>query len=188
MIGGECMESQVQNITMPIIISIYAAIISTMALSWNIISFCIEKKSRIKVKVYFEKVFTEGSDNKLDEGPLSLTMVLVNKSKKNKYINDLFIKLPYKHTFGSNKVQLLKKSLKLPFELKPEEEIKVRFYLNSSFSWALENYKDGKCIVHVSDTTDKMYKSNKFNVHKLKESYNTNKEISPDILNALANN
>ena len=97
------------------ILTIYAAIISTISLVWNIVLAILEKRSNLKIIVEFRNTFTEGTNGNTITGPIVLFIRIINRSKYTKYISGVNIKLPYKTATGKI-FSLFKKNVQLPIE------------------------------------------------------------------------
>lgn len=94
------MDNETKNL-IAIVVSAYAALISTIALVWNIINSILSRVSRFNVNITFYDMLIGNSDMKPIIGPRNMNISIVNKSNKNKYIQSVNIKLPYKTEFGS---------------------------------------------------------------------------------------
>lgn len=174
----------IKNADTSVIVSMYAAIISTMALAWNIATFILGKLSRLKVNIDFniEKIALKYNDQFEEvNGPYSLTATIVNKSSHIKYIKNIKIRLPYKSTHGKL-VPLHKVNDKFPKEIKPEEQIKISYAIHPSMDFLFEGYKENKFRnkfrLLVYDTKGEKYKSNKIKVEILKIGYDYNQKIT----------
>ena len=170
-----------------VLISIYAAIISTIALVWNITLSIIEKISRFKVKAEFYNMYIDDVVKKPIVGPKTIKVSIVNKNNKIKYIKSINIELPYKTDYGRN-CGLVKKKLKFPILVKPEEELIIEYRLNVSAEWMFKNFKSGSCRIYIYDTTNKKYKSQKFDSKRLKEMFDFNKKIGSEIWDMINEN
>ena len=179
------MDNETKNL-IAIIISAYAAIISTITLIWNIANAILSKVSRFDVKVTFYDMVIGNEMMQPIMGPKNMNISIVNKSNKNKYIQAIKIKLPYKTKFGSC-CGLYKENLKLPIEVKPEEEIVLKYKLNLSAGWMFENYKEDKCRFVIVDTIGKKYKSKKIKMNLLKNAYDFNCKIPESTWNLIKN-
>lgn len=169
-------------LTPEIILTIYAAIISTMALIWNIVLSVLEKRSRLKIIVEFKDSFTVSNDGKPIKGPRTLYIRIINRSKYIKYVSGVNIKLPYQTDTG-NMYSLFKKNTQLPIALEAEKEYIYKFILTEENSvLLLKNYKVGKCRVIVIDTILKKYNSHRFSIEKIKQAINFNAKIQPEVL------
>lgn len=169
------MEDQSKNI-IPIIISAYAAVISTIALIWNIVNSILSKVSRFDVKVTFHDVIIGNGLMQPIMGPRNMNISIVNKSNKNKYVQSVNIKLPYETDFGSY-CGLYKDDVKFPILVKPEEELVLKYKLNASAKWLFKAYRDENCRFFIVDTTKKKYKSKKIKMSLLKNAYDFNCKI-----------
>lgn len=149
------------------ILSVYASVIATISLVWNIISIILEKRSKIKVRVEVRSVFVNNPLIGIEQIPDVLYIQITNKSKHTKYIDDIRIVLPYETQIG-NKFSLVSLSQKMPIELSSEQcyiyKFSVAAYNSEHF---LENYKKGNCRIIVVDTISKEYKSNRFSSEQL---------------------
>ena len=68
-----------------IILTIYAAVISTISLVWNIILAVLEKRSHLKVIAEFRDTFTGNDREQLVAGPKVLYIRIINESKYTKH-------------------------------------------------------------------------------------------------------
>lgn len=166
------MDTETKNL-IAIIVSAYAAIISTITLIWNIANSIISKMSRMSVKVSFHDTLIGNQFMEPVKGNRTMRVSVVNKSNKTKYIQVVNLELPYKTKFG--KISgLYNIDSKFPKEVKPEEEIKIDYVLNTTASWIFENYQEGDFKIFIVDTTGKKYKSNKVKLKYLKAAYDFN--------------
>lgn len=159
-----------------ILISAYAALISTITLVWNIINSILSKVSRFNVEVTFHDMMIGNGLMQSIVGPRNMNISIVNKSSKNKYVQSVNIKLPYKTSFGSY-CGLYKDDVKFPILVKPEEELVLKYKLNASAKWLFEGYKDKKCRFFIVDTTKRKYKSKKIKMELIKKAYDFNCKI-----------
>ena len=134
-------------------VAIYAAVISTITLVWNIINSIIDKTSRLDVKASFHDSFISIGNKNID-GPRSMKVSIVNKSNRVKYVKSINIKLPYKTSFGKY-CNLYKMGQNSAIAIKPEEEYVEEYKLNHSAMWMFEGYAEGKFRIIVHDTTGK---------------------------------
>lgn len=147
------MSSDVKNL-IAIIVSGYAALISTIALIWNIINTILDKASKIEVHVDFYVIFGIANNN-TEEGPRVLQISVVNKSKRVKYIKVPQLKLSYNHGFdltekdkNRNIVNLFLQGSKVtfPIEMKPESEVVLKYPMSKGSEWICKNAKKKKMI------------------------------------------
>lgn len=173
-----------------IIISAYAAIISTIALILSIFNIVIENKSSIKIKTEFISTNLY-IDNKCVSGAEMLKVSIVNTSKKKIInINNPKLKLSYESTYFGQKLDRVnlievKNKRVWPKELKPGEVISLNYpFLKIGTEWFLDEAPDkGTFKVLVSDTLDKKYYSKKIKINKLKELVNHNDNVDQEIFN-----
>lgn len=183
------MEDQSKNI-IPIIISAYAAIISTITLVWNIINSILDKRDKITVDARFNQTMFWSEGGKMISGPILLVVSIVNHSKRMKYIKVPSLKFSYHH---GNKisddnddtiVNLHYKSgiVKFPIELKPESEVTLEYPLALGSGWFLNNSTDKSTFkVRVVDTINKEYTSKKVSISQLKECIEFNSKLDSNI-------
>ena len=188
------MDDDVKNL-FAIIISGYAAIISTIALVWNIVNSILEKLSRIKVEAKFFDSFFGSSDNgEIIRGATVLSITITNASKKIKYINRPKLKLSYKALFANKKmdeVNLIELKNKTIFEnainfllkLKPEFTVTLNYPLRKEGTeWFLSSDKDKENFkVIVTDTVNKKYYSKKIKINLLRNVVQNNSNIDDKI-------
>lgn len=182
------MDDDVKNL-FAIIISGYAAIISTIALVWNIVNSILEKLSRIKVEAKFFDSFFGSSDNgEIIRGATVLSITITNASKKIKYINRPKLKLSYKALFANKKmdevnlIELKNKTI-WPIELKPEFTVTLNYPLRKEGTeWFLSSDKDKENFkVIVTDTVNKKYYSKKIKINLLRNVVQNNSNIDDKI-------
>lgn len=179
------MDNETKNL-IAIVVSAYAALISTITLVWNIINSVLSRISRFDVKVTFHDMIIGNANMQPIKGPRNMNISIVNKSNKNKYIQSINIKLPYKTDFGSY-CGLYKDDVKFPLLVKPEEEIVLKYKLNAGSEWLFKNYRNKKCKFFIVDTTNKKYKSKKIKMNLLKNAYDFNCRIPNSTWNLLKN-
>lgn len=174
-----------------ILVSAYAALISTIALVWNIINSILSKVDRISVNARFNTTYAYGDNNEFIEGPLLLVVSIVNEAKRIKYIKIPTLKLSYHHGNKINKdsrddiVNLHYKSnkIKYPFEIKPESEVTLEFPIGAGSDWFLNNSKKSSNFrVIITDTVNKKYKSKKLKLIDLRHCIEHNSKLSTDVL------
>lgn len=169
-------------LTPEIILTIYAAIISTISLVWNIVLAVLEKRSNLKIIVEFRETLTAGTNGNAITGPIVLYIRITNRSKYTKYISGVYIKLPYKAASGKV-FMLLKKNVQFPIELSPEKEYVYKFVpVANNSELMLQNFRRGKSHIIVTDTVLKKYRSTTFNSQKLKQAIEFNREIPAETL------
>ena len=152
-------------VTPEILLTIYASIISTIALVWNIVLALLEKWSRLIVSVEFRDSMTAGIDGKVIRGPTVCFIRIVNKGNQVKYVSSIDLSLPYRTSTG-NMFSLINPGTKFPVEILPQQE----------------KYKEGKCRIIVVDTIRKKYKSHSFNADMIKRAFEHNNSLSPLVL------
>lgn len=168
-------------------VAFYAAVISTITLIWNITNAILEKMSKLDIEMKVHSNFITMSDGRVIDAPESITISVVNRSNRNKYIKGICLKLPFKTALGSNMVKQQNLKVSYPIEIKPECEYIETIYPNDSWNWVLENYKNGSFRAIVYDTTNKKYKSKKMKVKILKKSYEFNKNLPKDVWKIINN-
>lgn len=168
-------------LTPEIILTIYAACISTIALVWNIVYEILEKSSRIRVIVEFRQALTSSQLGQAIVGPTVLFVRIINKSNTIKYVSNIQVKLPY-ITSDGNYYSLINQDTIFPIELASQQEYVYKIKLSSPSKILLENFKDGKCFVIVCDTISKKYKSNRFSSSIMKKAIEQNASLSADVM------
>lgn len=184
------MDDNIKNI-IALCISGYAAVISTVALIWNITNTILDKISKIEVRANFYTTMAfYGPDVK--EGPGILQISIINKSKRIKYIKVPQLKLSYDHGWNLSEndkekniinLHLNGADLEFPIEMKPETEVVLKYPLASGLEWMYRNArKSDKFRVIITDTTHKKYKSSKIKIKMLKECIEHNLTINPNLI------
>lgn len=87
-------------ITPEILLTMYASIISTIALIWNIVIAILEKCSRLKVSVEFRDSISAGIDGKIIKGPTVCFIRIVNKGNHKNISRQLTFVYHTKHQMG----------------------------------------------------------------------------------------
>ena len=179
-----------------ILISIYAAIISTIALLWNIINSILDKMSRLEVKSEFYTTMIFPGSN-AEQGPGLMQITIVNKSKKTKYIKTPQLQLSYNHGWNNTNGDKHKNRVNLcmiadkrtyPLEMKSESELILKYPFDKASEWICkESSNNSKFKVIITDTTGKEYKSKSLSINELKNCINHNKTINPIYINAINN-
>lgn len=173
-----------------ILISAYAALISTITLVWNIINSILNNIDKIVVNAGFNISTIVNENGELIQGPCILTVSIVNESKRMKYIKIPSLKLSYHHGNKINEndnddiVNLHFKSnkIKFPLEIKPESEIKLEYPLGAGCDWFLENSTERSTFrILITDTVNKKYKSKKLKLSKLKQCIEHNSNLDKAI-------
>lgn len=178
-----------------ILISAYAALISTIALTWNIVNSILDKIDRISVKAVFYTTMVFDNNGELIQGPQLLEISVVNMTKRVKYIKVPQIKLNYNHGWNmkgnDRKNQIVNLYLKgskttYPLEIKPESEVTLKYPFSNGNEWVYENSrKNSKFRVVITDTIDKKYKSKKIKVENLKKCMEHNLRINPQLISEI---
>lgn len=178
-----------------ILISAYAALISTIALVWNIVNSILDKTKRISVKAVFNSTMFANNDGNLIQGPGLLEVTIVNETNRIKYIKVPQIKLNYNHGYGllnhdkkGNVVNLFLQGSKIryPLEIKPESEITLKYPFSNESKWICEkSKKNSKFNIIITDTINKQYKSKKIKISVLKSCIEHNSKINPKLINEI---
>lgn len=137
------------------IIAIYAAIVGSVALIWQITVFILDKIGRIRVSVsYMTEVMIIGGSA---DARLIFDVFITNTGARTRYINHprLTLKIA-KTTF-----QPLNKTEKriFPYELKPGEQIEFKFEKKDLLPSLGEIVEGEKIKFKVTDTHLKKYES-----------------------------
>jgi hypothetical protein len=151
----------------------YAAIISTAALGWNIITFIQQNKAKIKVSAYITASFQAIPDiGTVSDTTWNLSIDIINQSKSKRYINRPLIVLP-KEINGSDRFQCISfnNNTNYPVSLDPGEKHQYNMQLGESLLRIIDNHKvkKKKMRIVVSDTFGKNYYSNKVKISNLIE-------------------
>ncbi|MDB2104004.1 hypothetical protein PMW00_13360 [Clostridium paraputrificum] len=174
-----------------IIVSAYAAIISTIALIWNIINSILDRLDRIKVSVRFNRTILGCENEKIEEGPDLMVISVVNKSARVKYIKAPSLKLSYHH---GNKLSEkeddtivtlynIKKRINYPLEIKPESEITLEYPFQANSNWIFNNsHESSKFKVVITDTVNKKYNSKRIKLSILKKCIEHNSKIDESVM------
>lgn len=173
-----------------ILVSAYAALISTITLIWNIINSILNKIDKISVDARFNTTYAYGDNNEFVEGPMLLVVSIVNETKRTKYIKIPSLKLSYHHGNKINEdnrddiVNLHYKSnkIKYPLEIKPESEVTLKFPIGTGSDWFLNNSNNSSTFrVLITDTVNKKYKSKKLKLNVLKDCIEHNSKLSDSV-------
>lgn len=149
------------------VIALYAALISTVTLIWNISNAILEKLPRVSVqlscnaKIPFIPGVAVGKPNNI------LTIKITNKS-----IFDIYIKRPgikFQEKIDGHDcyyVTPLNESVTYPIHIKPREQYCTDIDLGSNILNLLLKCKNqnGNIRIMVTDTTDKIFYSNKISI------------------------
>lgn len=175
-----------------ILISAYAALISTIALAWNITNSILDKIERITVKAGFYTTMVIDNNGELIQGPGLLEISIVNETKRVKYVKVPQIKLDYNHGWdmkgndkGNHVVNLNLRGSKItyPLEIKPESEITLKYPFSNESKWIYEKSRNNSIFrVIISDTIGKKYKSKKLKITDFKNCIEHNSRINPKLI------
>lgn len=178
-----------------ILISAYAALISTIALVWNIINSILEKMKTINVQAQFNTTMVVNDYREVVQGPALLEISIVNETNRIKYIKVPQIKLDYNHGWillegkkKDNIVNLFLSGSKInyPLEIKPESEITLKYPFSSESKWIYEkSKKNSKFNVIITDTIGKKYKSKRIKISNLKNCIDYNSTINPKLISEI---
>ncbi|NOR44789.1 MAG: hypothetical protein GQ534_04315 [Candidatus Delongbacteria bacterium] len=148
----------------------YAAIISTIALFWNILVFILQNKQKIKVSAYFTGSFEQSMGTGItSDTSWNLSVEIVNLSKTKKFIKRPALLFP-KNTTGTRNFQWLSPNDKTnyPKALEPAESCSVHMKIGGDKD-LLDIINKTKTInkklqIVVKDNLNKEYKSNKISI------------------------
>jgi hypothetical protein len=170
-----------------VLVAIYAAIISTVSLTWNIINLIISKKRKIKVEFRHNVTFTQSA---FGFSPVVATLSLkaTNIGNENLHIKDTEI------NFCGKKIEMIgqmataiacidpRGAIKYPYPLQKGEVFKDDIGVRNIVDAISDKLKkNDKLRFIVRDTLNKKYKSSIFqyeallNQLKIEEEYNRNK-------------
>lgn len=168
-----------------VIIAIYAAIMATISLLWNIISSVLTNKNKVKIDVNFSQAWAQDAYGEQTPVFPLFDIKITNQSNKTK-----IIKKPSMYTSRAieftginktNKFQVINrlKNDSYPKELKAgeiiEENIDV-LTLIKTFEGKINN--NDKIWFVINDTTDKYYKSKKYQFKKITDLLELSKKIN----------
>lgn len=159
------------NLTATDMIALYAAIISTMALLWNIINSILEKLPRIKVYAGISARFFNVVGVGVSPPEFIIAIKITNLSTYDMYIEEPSIKLPEKidEVHDSLFVTSFHENIRYPAVIKPREQLNVYIKISPELIEKLKKIKRKRSMIRikVEDTTGKVFYSNKLSVEKI---------------------
>ncbi len=160
-----------------VVVTFYAAIVSTVALIWNIVVLIRNKRIKLKINYKFLQTFTKDVLNNFSPISPELGIEITNLSDNDVYIKVISVDFCGKKInceFGDNIPALTfldtTKKIKYPYCLKHGELLKDNFDINSLCKEIGKNLKlNDKIRVLVYDTLGRKHFSKKFNYEILVE-------------------
>lgn len=154
-------------------IASYAALVSTVALLWNIFTVINQNRTKLKITAgitaSFEAIPGLGA---VSDTNWNLSVTITNLSKSTKYIERPLIVLPQKIN-GDKRFQSVSvpEIQNYPVSLEPGEKLTRDIRLGESLLNLINKLKTtrGNVRIVVQDTTGKEYYSNSVKLKKLKE-------------------
>lgn len=139
-------------------IAIYGSVISTMALSWNLIQYFRSRIGKLKIKTTLNtKLLLTQSRSKMTSYH-SIDISVVNLSEKTRYVKQPQFELDQNNNRYMNFLDL-DNPIKYPVELNPGQEFTVWYNLENLDDRSLDKITANKFRVNIFDTQGKEYKS-----------------------------
>lgn len=139
-------------------IAIYAAIISTFALTWNIIQYVRGRKGKIKITPTINTKFPVSDTRNVLSHFSSLDISIVNLSEQSRFVKQPQFELNQKADRYMN-LLCLDNPIEYPLELKPGQEFTTWFNLDLLNKQDLKKITADKFRIIILDTHGKEYKS-----------------------------
>lgn len=152
------------------LVAVYGALISTIALLWNIISAIRKSKAKLKVSANFGLQFIgDRFATPLSSQKATLNVVITNIGPTTRYINRPFFKLSRKID-GESAFETLTPEETFPTKIEPGEVYKKTFGLESLNRdlFAKLREKDSMVFV-VTDTLGKTFISKPLEIRSIKK-------------------
>lgn len=143
-------------------LAIYGSIISTIAVTWNIILYVRSKKGKLRITPTSNtKVPVTHSGTRM-KSFTSLDISVVNLSEKTRYIKQPQFELDQRDNKYMNILDL-ENPVKYPVQLNPGEEFSVWFNIDNLNNGSLDKIVAKKFKVRIIDTHGKEHKSKWYN-------------------------
>jgi hypothetical protein len=152
------------------LVAIYGALISTIALLWNIISAIRKSKAKLKVSANFGLRFLgDRLATPLGNQKPTLSVVITNTGSTTRYINRPFFKVSRKID-GESAFETLTPEETFPTKIEPGEVYKKTFGLESLNRDLFAKLKDKDSMVFVvTDTLGKTFASKPLKISSIKK-------------------
>lgn len=145
-----------------IYLAIYGSVISTIAVTWNIILYVRSKKGKLRITPTSNtKVPVTYSGTRL-KSFTSLDISVVNLSEKTRYIKQPQFELDQRDNKYMNILDL-ENPVKYPVQLNPGEEFSVGFNIDNLNDGSLDKIVAKKFKVRIIDTHGKVHMSKWYN-------------------------
>ncbi|GHU83711.1 hypothetical protein FACS189468_9060 [Spirochaetia bacterium] len=160
-----------------VLVAIYAAIVSTISLFWNIVLNIQNRKRRVKLTFSFSFEFSQNMVTGEMSKPDALIAVdAVNFSKENVHLIKPYLKLNRKMDFTdltANQLEIVKFNGKnvYPFLLSKGQVLKEGIHISSLLATfdSIKKKNNIKMRIEIKDTLGKIYHSKWFTYKKLSE-------------------
>jgi hypothetical protein len=150
-----------------LIIAIYGALISSVALAWNIIRYFKSKKGILRIKPSLNTKFPMTNMGHTMKSFPTIDISVINLSEKPRYIKQPQFELDQKNNRYMNFLDL-DNPINYPIKLNTGEEFAVYFNLDNIDEESLKEVIAKKFRVRVLDTHGKVYKSKWYNTRDFK--------------------
>ncbi|MDP2159077.1 MAG: hypothetical protein Q8K02_01230 [Flavobacterium sp.] len=148
------------------LLTIYAAVVSTVVLLWRIFEFRYDRRVKIKFQLSRSKMpyskyeeFEDGTFLGLNTTYSVVKFRIVNLGNKERFLNDINIIYRKDDTNENSSGYIdISKFIEFPKLIKPGEEIVFKVNLNHNIISTL--YQPKKIISQVYDTHSRIYESN----------------------------
>jgi len=160
-----------------VLVAIYATIVSTITLFWNIASSAQKRKRTVKVKFSFSFGFSQNTTTgEMSKADAFMVIDAVNFSKEHVYMTKPYLKLNRRIIFNdcsTNELKIIKINGKneYPFLLKKGQFLKENIHICNIVGAvdSVININNIKLRFEIQDTLGKTYHSKWFTYRKLKE-------------------
>ena len=148
-------------------IAVYGSIISTMALSWNIIQYFRSRKGKLKIKATINTKIPVTNLRSTMSVFTSIDISIVNLSEKTRYIKQPRFELDQPKNRFMDFLDL-DNPIKFPIELSPGQEFIVWYNLQNIDEGSFDNIVADKFKIYIVDTHGKEYKSKWYETKEFK--------------------
>lgn len=139
-------------------LAIYGSIISSLALSWNIIQYLRSRKGKLKIKATINTKIPVTHAQSTMSAFTSIDISIVNLSEKTRYVKQPRFELDQTKNRFMDFLDL-DNPVKYPVELNPGQEFSVWYNLQNLNEGSLKNVVADKFKIYIVDTHGKEYKS-----------------------------
>lgn len=139
-------------------LAIYGSIISTMALSWNVIQYFRSRKGKLKIEATINTRIPVTHSRSTISAFTSLDISVVNLSEKTRYVKQPRFELDQMKNRYMNFLDL-DNPKKYPVELSPGQEFTVWYDIHNLDEGSLEKIVANKFRINIVDTHGKEYNS-----------------------------